>query len=123
LVAYGGTGLTTFIAKVDGKLVGYIDPRIDEQNHRRIGAIYVSPEAQGMGVGGKLMSKVLGLYGRDQDIFLEVVSYNQNAIDFYERFGFEKTDTVVPEEEGRPDYMKTPPPQIEMVLKAESNWH
>lgn len=113
-----GTGLTTFVAKAGGKVVGYIDPRIDEQNHRRIGAIYVSPEAQGMGIGGKLMTKVLNLYGRDQDIFLEVVSYNQNAIDFYKRFGFEKTDTVVPEEEGRPDYMKSLP-QIEMVLKAK----
>ncbi len=113
-----GTGLTTFVAKADGKVVGYIDPRIDEQNRRRIGAIYVSPEAQGMGIGGKLMAKVLDLYGRDQDIFLEVVSYNQIAIDFYKRFSFEKTDTVVPEEEGRPDYMKSLP-QVEMVLKAE----
>ncbi len=113
-----GSGLTTFVAKVGGKVVGYIDPRIDEQDRRRIGAIYVEPEAQGKGVGGKLMQKVLGLYGRDEDIFLEVVSYNQNAIDFYKRFGLEQTDAVVPEEEGRPDYMKSLP-QIEMVLRAE----
>jgi ribosomal protein S18 acetylase RimI-like enzyme len=112
-----GTGLTTFVAKVDNKVVGYVDPRVDEQNHRRIGAIYVAPEAQGMGVGGKLMRQVLDLYGRDQDIFLEVVSYNQNAIDFYKRFGFEQTDAVVPEEEGRPDYLKTLP-QVEMLLRA-----
>jgi ribosomal protein S18 acetylase RimI-like enzyme len=112
-----GTGLTTFVAKVDNKVVGYVDPRVDEQNHRRIGAIYVAPEAQGMGVGGKLMRQVLDLYGRDQDIFLEVVSYNQNAIDFYKRFGFEQTDAVVPVEEGRPDYLKTLP-QVEMVLRA-----
>jgi len=115
-----GNGLTTYVAKVDGKVVGYIDPRIDEQNHHRIGAIYVSPEAQGMGIGGRLMSKVLGLYGREHDIFLEVVSYNQNAIDFYERFGFERTETVVPEEEGRPAYMKSLP-QAEMVLRAVKN--
>ncbi len=113
-----GKGLTTFVAKVDNKVIGYVDPRIDEQNRRRIGAIYVAPEAQGMGVGGKLMRQVLDLYGRDQDIFLEVVSYNQNAIDFYNRFGFEQTDAVVPEEEGRPEYLKSLP-QIEMVLRAE----
>jgi ribosomal protein S18 acetylase RimI-like enzyme len=111
------TALTTFVAKVDGKVVGYVDPRVDERNRRRIGAIYVAPEAQGMGVGGKLLSQALKVLGRDQDIFLEVVSYNQNAIDFYERFGFEKTDTVVPEEEGRPDYLKSLP-QVEMVLRA-----
>ncbi len=114
-----GTGMTTFVAKVGGKVVGYVDPRIDEQNHRRIGAIYVSPEAQGMGVGGKLMRQVLDLYGREQDIYLEVVSYNQNAIDFYKHFGFEQTDAVVPEEEGRPDYLKSLP-QIEMVLKTHT---
>lgn len=114
-----GTGLTTFVAKVDNKVVGYVDPRIDEQNHRRIGAIYVAPEAQGMGVGGKLMRKVLDLYGRDQDIFLEVVRYNANAIEFYKRFGFEQTEATVPEEVGRPDYMKTLP-MVEMVLRAKT---
>ena len=81
--------------------------------------MYVAPEAQGMGVGGKLMRQVLDLYGRDQDIFLEVVSYNHNAIDFYKHFGFEPTDAVVPEEEGRPEYL-TSLTQIEMVLKAQS---
>ena len=113
-----GNGMTTFVAKVEDKIVGYVDPRIDEQNRRRIGAIYVEPEAQGMGVGGKLMRQVLNLYGRDNDIFLEVVSYNQNAIDFYKRFGFKKTDAVVPKEEGRPGYLKSLP-QTEMVLRAK----
>ena len=74
--------------------------------------------AQGTGVGGKLIHHALGLFGRDRDIFLEVVSYNQNAIDFYERFGFEKTDVVVPPEVGRPDYLKSIP-QTQMVLRAE----
>lgn len=114
----GGTGLTTFVAKIDDKIVGYIDPRIDKQNRRRIGAIYVVPEVQGMGVGGKLMQQILGLYGRNEDIYLEVVSYNKNAIDFYKRFGFIQTDAAVPEEEGRPEYMKSLP-QIEMVLDKE----
>lgn len=113
-----GTGLTTFVAKVNDEVLGFVDPRVDEQNRRRIGAIYVSPAAQGKGVGGKLIRQVLDLYGRDEDIFLEVVSYNQNAIDFYERYGFTKTDATVPDEPGRPDYLKTLP-QIEMVLRAE----
>ena len=118
LARHDGTGLTTFVARVDGKIVGYIDPQIDGQNRRRIGAMYVAPETQGKGVGGKLMRHVLDLYGRDQDIFLEVVSYNQNAINFYKRFGFVITDAEVPEEEGRPDYI-TSLPQIEMVLRAK----
>lgn len=112
-----GTGLTIFVARVDGKVVGYIDPKIDEHNRHSISAIYVAPEAQRMGIGSKLMQQALDLFGRDQNIFLEVVSYNQNAINFYKRFGFEETNTIVPEEQGRPDYMKSLP-QTEMVLKA-----
>ena len=115
-----GNGLTTFVAKVSNKVVGYVDPRIDEQKHRRIGAIYVVPEFQGMSVGSKLMQHVIDLYGRDEDIFLEVVSYNQKAIDFYRGFGFAQTDAVVPEEPGRPEYLKSLP-QVEMVLRPGSN--
>ncbi|GAC1392129.1 MAG: hypothetical protein NVSMB46_07060 [Candidatus Saccharimonadales bacterium] len=113
------TGLTIFVARLNDKVVGYVNPRIDEQNHRRIGAIYVAPEYQGMGIGSQLLQQVLDLYGRDQEVFLEVVSYNQNAIDFYKRFGFEQTDNIVPEEEGRPAYLKSLP-QVEMVLRAKT---
>ena len=98
-----GIGLTTFVAKVNGLVVGYVEPYIDERDRHCLGSMYVAPEAQGQGIGTKLMNRVLALHGRNEDIFLEVVNYNQNAIDFYERFGFEKTEAVVLEEEGRPD--------------------
>ena len=107
----------TFVAKVNGKVVGYVDPSI-EDGKRRIGAIYVAPEAQGMGVGGRLMQQALDWHGRNEDIFLEVVAYNQNAIDFYKRFGFVQTGIVVKQELNRPSFMKSLP-QIEMVLRAE----
>jgi ribosomal protein S18 acetylase RimI-like enzyme len=112
-----GTGLTTFVAKVDGKVVGYTEPLIDEDRRHWISAIYITPELQGMGIGRKLMHHALEHLSHDDDIYLEVISYNQNAINFYEHFGFEKTNTVVPVEEGRPDYMTTLP-QVEMVLRA-----
>lgn len=109
----------TFVAKVDGKVVGYVDPSI-EDGKRRIGAIYVSPEAQGVGIGSRLIQRAIEWHGPCDDIFLEVVAYNQNAINFYNRFGFVKTDAVVTDEPGRPDFMKSLP-QIEMVLKADVN--
>lgn len=112
------TGLRTYVAKVDNKIVGYTDPRIDEQGRKCIGAMYVAPEFQGCGVGGVLMRKALDVLGRDEDIYLEVVSYNNKAVGFYEHFGFQKTDALVPREEGRPDYL-TDIPQIEMVLHSD----
>lgn len=107
----------TFVAKIDGKVVGFADPSI-EYGKRRVGAIFVAPEAQGKGVGSELMKQDLDWHGRDEDIYLEVIAYNQNAIDFYKRFGFVQTDAIVPEEDA-PDYIK-PLPQIEMVLKAKT---
>ena len=63
------------------------------------------------------MQRAINMLGRDQDIFLEVVAYNHNAIGFYEHFGFEKTDVIVPRDDEAPDYMKQLP-EIEMVLRA-----
>ncbi len=110
-------GLDIYVAKIDGKVVGYVEPCIDEHGHQRINAIYVDPEAQRKGVGGELMRQALSVLGRDRDIYLDVVSYNQNAIDFYKHFGFEKTDAKVAKDKEAPDYMVSLP-EIEMVLRA-----
>lgn len=117
IAAEDGINQVTFVAKVDGKVVGYVAPRHDADGHRMISMIYVLPEYQGKGIGSKLLQRALDWFGHDQDIFLEVVSYNQSAIHFYEKFGFEKTNNVPEEETGRPSYMKSIP-QIEMVLRA-----
>ncbi len=114
--------VTIYVAKVEEEVIGYIDPYIDDSGDGHIGAIYVAPEFQGKGVGGSLMEHVLEMFGGKRDIYLEVVSYNENAISFYKKFGFEQTDNTVSEEEGRPDYMINIP-QIEMVLKSEVDSH
>ena len=107
----------TFVAKFESKVVGYVEPII-EDGKRFISAIYVDPNFQGMGIGSKLLQRALDWHGKDEDIYLEVVAYNQKAIRFYERFGFEKTNTIVADEEEKPKYM-TSLPQIEMVLKSK----
>ncbi len=109
-----GDRRATFVVRDNGKIVGFVAPGIMNEQ-RRIGAIYVLPEAQGKGIGNALLKKSIEWHGRDDDIYLHVATYNQNAIDFYKRNGFMETGTKI-EDDGTPQI-----PEIEMVLKAENS--
>lgn len=108
---------TVFVARLGGVATGFIAPRTDEDNKHRIGALYVLPEAQGKGVGTALMEKALEWLGKNDDIYLCVVAYNTNAIKFYERFGFIKTDNQVVDESAISGGFKELP-EFEMVLRG-----
>lgn len=108
----------TFVARLDGKVVGYTQPCV-EDGQRRLGAMYVSPEVQGHGIGAKLIAKALERQGSN-DVYAHVVSYNDKAIRFYERFGFERTGKEFPEEFDEELGIKLLP-EIEMVHKANVN--
>ena len=109
----------TFVVRDNDKVVGFVAPAIRD-GQRRIGAIYVLPETQGKGIGGKLLRKALEWHGRDEDIFLHVATYNHNAIDFYKKNGFEETGTEIRDEVAQLGSGKEIP-EIEMVLKATSD--
>jgi ribosomal protein S18 acetylase RimI-like enzyme len=112
-----GSERATFVVRDNDKVVGFVAPAIRD-GQRRIGAIYVLPETQGKGVGGKLLQKALEWHGRDEDIFLHVATYNHNAIDFYKKNGFEETGTEIKDEVAQLGSGKEIP-EIEMVLKAK----
>ena len=101
LEAKDGTNNTIFVARSNNEVVGFAAPRHEDDKYW-IDQAYILPEFQGKGIGVKLMKQALASIGNDQDIFLHVVSYNQNAISFYENFGFQKTDTIIEDEEARP---------------------
>lgn len=106
-----------FVARLDNHVVGMASATI-ANNKRYLSALYVSPDIQGRGIGGQLMRNVLDWQGVAADIYLNVASYNQNAIDFYKRYGFEQTDTPVVDEGNV--YGNTRIPEIEMVRRAKS---
>ncbi len=59
-------------------------------------ALYVHPNYQGRGVGRQLMTKALEWLGDEKDISVYVASYNSQAIGFYKKNGFIKTNIVAP---------------------------
>lgn len=106
----------TYVAKQSGRVIGFVAPAITDENKYRIESIYVEPGAQGIGVGSRLLHTALRWLGDSHDIYLDVVSYNHNAIAFYEGFGFKPSGTRMPLEIH--NGIKSLP-QIEMVRPAE----
>lgn len=76
-----------FVAKLNGKVVGFNRPGITPDGRGRPYAMYVLPETQGKGVGTELFKRSLEFLG-DRDLFLHVASFNDKAINFYKSFGF-----------------------------------
>jgi GNAT superfamily N-acetyltransferase len=109
----GGGDRVTFVARLNGKVVGFTAP-CTEDGQRRVGAMYVAPDMQGQGIGGKLLKKALEWHGVGNDVYVQVVSYNSSAIGFYEHFGFEKTGKEFPAEFDEVQGIKLLP-QFEMV--------
>ena len=71
----------TWVAEVGGKVVGFIALMGNE-----VGAIFLDPEFQGIGIGKSLMDKAQEIHGT-----LEVEVFKANSIGrrFYDRYGFE----------------------------------
>ncbi|KAF2994884.1 hypothetical protein E8E14_003189 [Neopestalotiopsis sp. 37M] len=64
----------------------------------------VNPEAQGMGVGGRLLDWAIGRVG-DEPCYLECT--NCNNVPFYEKYGFKLIDEDVLKDEERPSHQCT----------------
>ena len=94
---------TILVAEAGGALLGYaqagnveipeVDARVgDKALHR----LYVDPEAQGRGLGPKLLEAALehpSLADADR-VFLTVWEQNERAVRLYERFGFRTVGTT-----------------------------
>lgn len=104
-----------WVVKEDSVVIGFCGIKKTEEEHR-LASIYIDPEKQGGGVGSILITKAIAYLGREKDIVLDVVSYNENAIRFYIKHGFEVLGPTPTE-----DLVKIGDkalPEIRMVLKA-----
>jgi ribosomal-protein-alanine N-acetyltransferase len=105
-----------WVAHSDGVVVGYCIAE-KEQTQNRIKALYVLPTQQKKGIGKGLAQAAFAWFGKGKDAYVNVASYNENAIAFYEVLGFVKTDAPVSDEVAELPSSKTIP-EIEMVHRA-----
>jgi ribosomal protein S18 acetylase RimI-like enzyme len=71
-----------------GQIVGFGHAKREKDGSPRIDALYVLKSAQGTGLGSELMDQMLAWTGEGQPVDLQVVSYNDHAIEFYKKRGF-----------------------------------
>ena len=80
-----------FVAEVNGSVVGYVKTKFNkEENRFYVSSLYILPESQGMGLGGKLMvaaEELAKTFGADTT-WLGVMTQNTPALDWYKRHGF-----------------------------------
>lgn len=87
LIKTGSASGHVWVAKDGGEVIGMCSADRGERN--KLGALYVLPSYQGMGVGKSLIGKALEWLGEEKPVYLEVAEFNTGAIAFYIRFGFE----------------------------------
>lgn len=75
---------TTLVAELDGQIVGFgcWDPK------GGIPALYLLRDAQGYGIGRRLLEAMLERLSDCKQVRLEVLEGNDRAIGFYEHMGF-----------------------------------
>jgi ribosomal protein S18 acetylase RimI-like enzyme len=88
-------------ARLAGRLIGFIWFRLDGTFHHSgyVRWVGVAPDAQGRGVGGRLMRYAEErILGRGPNVFLLVSDFNRRAQAFYESRGYRRVGAI-------PDYI------------------
>ena len=108
-------GETLLVAKDGDKVVGICRVNIREDRNF-LTAMYVLQSHQGKGIGKKFWLEAQKYTDPNKDFYLELATYNKNALEFYKKLGFEDTGKRFNDEKMR---MKSDSiiPEMEMVLK------
>lgn len=104
------------LCKNSGRLVGYCEANKKPSQHRIFG-IYIHPSQQKSGLGSELLQRALDWLGEKETVYLNVAIYNDQAINFYHKFGFRKAGPVPTDSAGR---LKSGAviPEIEMLRRS-----
>ncbi|MCK9378872.1 MAG: GNAT family N-acetyltransferase [Candidatus Moranbacteria bacterium] len=107
------------VAKDEAFVVGVCKVK-KNKNYNELEAIYVLPDYQGKGIGKILWNSAKGFFGNKQNIIVSVATYNQQAINFYQKIGFVDTGKRFAKEKYRMPLSKTLVPEMEMMIDAKN---
>jgi len=95
----------------NGKVAGCVHVSCID-NNQILEALYVEKKYHGKGVAQKLMNQAMGWIDLSKPIQLEVTSYNDRAIAFYQKYGFKI-------EEGSEHKFQDVMPTLNMIRKGD----
>lgn len=87
LIGSGSVSGHIWVAKDGGEIIGMCSA--DRGDRNKLGALYILPSYQQIGVGSRLIGKALEWLGEGKPVYLEVVEFNTGVIEFYRKSGFE----------------------------------
>jgi ribosomal protein S18 acetylase RimI-like enzyme len=83
-----------WVAEIDNVMVGFVRAKKHEDGSGELRAIYLHPDYIGMGIGAELMKTALDWLKDCSKVLVKCASYNERAISFYKKFGFENPKEV-----------------------------
>jgi ribosomal protein S18 acetylase RimI-like enzyme len=93
--ALGEPHRAIFVAKDDGRLVGFVIVDRKDAAMPEVDWLIVAAAWQGKGVAHRLMEQALAWIGAGVPVQLGVIHFNERAIAFYKKHGFEDTGQIV----------------------------
>jgi ribosomal protein S18 acetylase RimI-like enzyme len=85
-----GKNELNLVAKENGRVVAFCSV-VKEDEMNRLRAIYILPEHQRKGIGSCLWEEARKFFDPQKPTWVEVVDYNEGAINFYKSKGFVAT--------------------------------
>ncbi len=110
---------SVWVAEYKTKTIG-VCRVIKRKDFNQLQAIYVLPEYQNQGIGKKLWDVTLDFFNDYKDIVVHVVTYNKQAISFYQKLGFKDTGKRFTEE--RHKIRNVYLPEMEMVFRKNKKF-
>jgi len=82
------------------KIVGFCyATKGDNSEHNKLRSIYVNTDYQGKGIGKALWDDANKFFDHSMPTDVQVVAYNEKAINFYKRLGFVENGNIITDDE------------------------